>query len=253
MQESLRGYARLGERGCTAMVRMRYQDAVAGALFRGEGCEPLPTTGGRGALMRFPLDDGWAVLRTYRRGGIVRHVVPDGWLWGLRPLQELAVLDYLNRSGLSVPEPLGAVWRRQGALLHGRIATRYVEGVDLLQFLSAQPEAAEYWLEQTGRTIRAMHDLAVYHADLQVRNVVIARDRPYIIDFDRSRKRAVMSEEARARNLLRLRRSFQKHGLDSAWYAAVCRGYGAKALPGWLSSAYRLKAQLTDLLSGRTR
>jgi len=250
MQHSLRGYTQIQENGRTAMVRVRYQAAVAAALLREEGCRPFATSGGRGIVMRFAVEDGSAILRTYRRGGAVRRVLPEGWCWGLRPLQELMVLDHLHRSGLSVPEPLGAAWWRKGLLLHGRIAMRCIEAVDLLEYLSSRPEAADYWLEQTGRTIRAMHDLGVYHADLQVRNVLIAEDKPYLIDFDRARL-GEMSDEARARNLLRLRRSFQKHGLESAWFAAVCRGYGIKALPGWLSSAYSVKAQLTDLLSGR--
>src|SRR5690606_2803220 len=59
---------------------------------------------------------GPAVLRHYRRGGLVARLSHDHYLWtgvsATRPFAEFRILQFLHGKGLPVPAPLaGAYWR----------------------------------------------------------------------------------------------------------------------------------------------
>lgn len=246
-------FARYRGRGQVALIRERDLDAIADALFDRSGCEPAGKRG-RGALYRFRLENGFGILRECRRGGLVRFLLPDVYLLHNRPYRELRVHALLYDRGLSVPEPLGVVWRRAGRVFYrGAVATREIEGCDLLEYLRGNPPDADDTLRRAGRLIRDMHDLGAYHADLQVRNVLVGRDgRLYLIDFDKARHLPRVSPRRRACNLLRFRRSLEKSGLPASCHALVLEGYGGLDLSHGLDLLYRLKGLGSDALSGRT-
>ena len=239
--------------GKTAIVR-GLDPAVAAALLERERCEPLASLG-RGHVFRFPLADGAAILRPYRRGGLVSLLSSDSYLVVNRPRREWDVHVYLYEQGFPVPEPLGVVWERRGLLYRGAFATRWIYAVDILEFARAYPDEASPLLARVGELIRRMHDLGVYHADLQVRNILVRReDRDLaFIDFDNARRLQRVSGMARARNLLRLRRSCLKNGMAPDGFAAIQRGYGMQSFPWWLDRAYRVKGTLSDAAGGHER
>jgi len=120
----------LTKHGKTAIVRGP-DPAVAEALLERKGCEPLASHG-RGHVLRFPLADGAAILRPYRRGGLVSLLSSDSYLVVNRLRREWDVHVYLYEEGFPVPEPLGVVWERRGLLYRGAFATRWVDAVDIL-------------------------------------------------------------------------------------------------------------------------
>lgn len=238
-------FTRIAEGRATALVRPSDADAIATALFDRGGCAPLDLQG-RGAVFRFPLADGEGILRPYRRGGVLSGLLEDRHLSN-RPLRELAVLEYLHRAGLAVPEPLGACWERRGPWLRGAIAVRRLEAEHLQRYLERHADADENLLRETGRLIRRMHDAGVFHADLQVRNILIADGQPFLIDFDGARRSKSVSPFQQARNLLRLRRSFAKNRLDPRWFHFLLQGHGLENWPVGLDAGYRMKGYLSDL------
>lgn len=238
------------EGGRVAWVSASSAEVVAAALLRGDGlAEARP--GGRGTVRRFPLENGEGILREYRRGGAARHVLPDGYLLDNRPRRELTLHRDAYAAGLAVPEPLGAAWERRGAFLHGAIATRVVPGQTLLERLAADATGAEALLADCGRLIRAMHDLGIWHADLQGHNLIVGPLGPHLIDFDNARKTGPLGPLPRARNLLRLRRSLAKHGWGAHHFDAMLAGYGAIDVPGWLDTLYSVKDRFSDRWTGR--
>jgi 3-deoxy-D-manno-octulosonic acid kinase len=241
----------LNKRGSEAIV-LSADPAVESALFERSGCEPIPSRG-RGAVYCFPLADGSGILRPYRRGGVVRLVFKDAYLFVNRPRREWDVHVFLFEKGFPVPEPLGVVWERSGVVYRGAIATRWVGAVDILEFSREDPEEAPSICRQIGETIRRMHDLGVYHADLQVKNILVRRDNREVlfIDFDNARRGNRLSAIARARNLLRLRRSCAKNGMAAEAFAAIQRGYGMNTFPWWLDRLYRIKGSVSDAAAGR--
>ena len=234
----LAGFTHISRGGAQALVREEWADVVSAALLEGAGCRPAGE-GGRGALMRFTYPNGSGLVRRYRRGGVIRHFVKESYLLQNRPLRELNVHSFVQDEGLSVPVVLGVVWRRRGLWYRGSIASDEVDSTTLLEYARDRGSQAEGVMAQCGELIRRMHELGVYHADLQVKNILVGEDRAYLIDFDNAVRYPAVSDRLRVRNLLRLRRSFEKHGLLAPLFRALCGGYGVDALPGWPDRLYR--------------
>lgn len=220
-------------------------DAVTAALFDGTGCT-VDAAAGRGQVSRFPLENSEGVLRRYRRGGLIAHVSKDRFL-GNRMLAEFRVHLALYQQGFPVPEPLGVVWEQRGLLFQGAIATRRLQATTLLDYLKSGTVDPKV-LALCGQRIREMHDLGVWHADLQIKNIMTDGVEIWLLDFDNARMGRPLSSHARARNLLRLRRSLEKHGRSLDNFDSILEGYGKLGLPRWLSGLYRIRGVVSDTL-----
>ena len=100
-----------------------------------------------------------------------------------------------------------------------------LEAVHLLDYLSKDSEGKADALQRCGAALRQMHDAGFVHADLQIRNILIADGGPYIIDLDKARQCTHVSPSAREVNLVRLRRSFEKNGVSLRHFDAIRAGY----------------------------
>ena len=150
-----------------------------------------------------------AVLRHYRRGGLVARISRQHYVWlgegRSRAFSEFALLDVMYRQGLPVPQPLGAAWWRSGLIYRAAIVVaRIPQARTLAQSLdSADPQAI-------AAAILKMHDAGVWHADLNAFNILLDdAGHVWLIDFDRGRVRD-MAPRLRNANLARLRRSLCK-------------------------------------------
>jgi len=199
---------------------------------------------GRGATWRVTLrTDERTVIRWYRRGGAVRHLVRDRYFgWRPRPLKELLVTEEARRRGIAVPEVLGArVDRVRGGSYRGALATREITAArTLAALLAGRPPAHERdaAITAVARALRTLHDRGVHHRDLNAANILIAgsREAPcvYLIDFDRAVLRARVPARLRRRALRRLERSLAKLAATGVAVpentaAAVCRTYWSAA------------------------
>ena len=207
-----------------ALVHPDFRDTVAAALLEGEGCGPADEAG-RAPLKRFSYSEGTGLIREYRRGGFVRHFMTKSYLFDNRPLHEIEVHCAAYRSGVAVPMPLGAYWERRGPIYRGAFAVARIEAVHLLDYLSSDGEVNEDALRRCGAALRQMHDAGFIHADLQIRNILIADSGPYIIDLDKARQCSSVSPSAREINLVRLSRSFQKNSVPLKHFNAIRAGY----------------------------
>lgn len=220
-------FVRVERDGKVALVHPEFSDTVAAALLEGEGCE-LADEAGRAPLKRFSYSEGTGLIREYRRGGFVRHFMTKSYLFDNRPLHEIEVHCAAYRSGVAVPMPLGAYWERRGPIYRGAIAVARLEAVNLLDYLSGDADGSEGKadaLRRCGAALRQMHDAGFVHADLQIRNILIAGDGPYIIDLDKARQCTRVSPSARQVNLVRLRRSLEKNGVLLKHFDAIRAGY----------------------------
>lgn len=173
---------------------------------------------GRGATVLFDADGGRFILRHYRRGGMVRHLVTDRYLrTGLRssrPWRELAILTRLHAAGMPVPRPIAARIAPAGMLspwYRGDLVTGYLAGTRTLATAvrAGSPETA-IW-SAIGATIARFHAAGVDHADLNAHNLLLDdAGAVYLIDFDRARLRPRSRGRWAEGNLARLRRSLDK-------------------------------------------
>ena len=171
--------------------------------------------GGRRSAWFVSGEFGPAVLRHYRRGGLVARLSRDRYVWtgpaSTRSFAEFEVLSFLYERGVAVPAPLAAAYWRKGVLYRAAILIQRIPDVHTLAEALDAPLAV-------AQAIHAMHEAGVWHADLNAYNILLDKaGTAWLIDFDRARRR-VMDSAARQANLMRLRRSLQKvagmRGLD---------------------------------------
>lgn len=177
------------------------------------------------------------VLRHYQRGGLVSKISNEKYLWlGLRfsrPWREWALLEKMREKGLPVPAPAAINVVRKGFSYTADIMMHRIPHSRTLMHILMTEELTEgYWIS-IGSVIRRFHEEGVYHADLNVNNIMLDDGgRCYLIDFDKCgiRKGKLKWQKE---NLLRLKRSLNKisnnektfHFSDMNW-RSLLRGYG---------------------------
>ncbi len=229
--------------GAIVFDAARMRQAAPGMLeaeWWGDAATPV-VSGGRGAawFVRGPFGEG--VLRRYRRGGAAARFSQDRYLWlgaeRVRSVAEFRLLAGLRALGLPVPAPLLAGWWRRGATYRAAILVERIAGARALAgWLGPSADAAPW--ESIGATIARFHRNGLDHADLNAHNILVdADERPWLIDLDRSRRRAPGEAWVRG-NLARLQRSLAKLSPDDdrwrpgysrllATHAATLAGDGA--------------------------
>ena len=181
---------------------------------------------GRGATPAVPLEGRPGermIIKTYRRGGLLRFLVRDLYWGDSRPIEELWVGAAALQAGIPTAEVLAAIaFRVAGPFYRGYLITRELSGCKALpSFLSAARDKTSEetfrnkraLLARTAQTVRAMHDRGLYHGDLNLKNVLIDAEQQrtiYIIDWDKSRAQENISPALRSSNMVRCCRSMVK-------------------------------------------
>jgi 3-deoxy-D-manno-octulosonic acid kinase len=169
--------------------------------------------GGRGAAWFIgPATNQW-VLRHYRRGGLIAGISQDRYVWTgerrVRAFEEWRLLEQLAKTGLPVPKPIAAWYRRAGLTYScDLIIQRIADARSLSSVLRSAALSQASW-HAIGAMIARFHHAGVDHADLNAHNILLdAAQRVSVIDFDRGRLRT--PGNWRLRNLRRLHRSLLK-------------------------------------------
>jgi len=199
-----------------------------GALVLEASAQPLEVTGltGRGSIGAVPrlLVDGSRVLvRRARRGGLIGRFVPDVFCGRCRPFGELQVAERARARGVPTPEVVAASRTTLlGPFYRGAVYTKELTGTsDLQSYLASVtqcPDATSLrrkrdTVREAGRVVRVAHDAGLYHADLQLRNVLVRHDvtpAVFLVDLDKAVWREPLPRRSRIMNLLRLSRSAAK-------------------------------------------
>lgn len=228
MISPVNGFEVLEQGNATALIREGYTDDLKRALFDKLGRKPGPDAG-RGTVQLCDVPGGKAVIREYRRGGFVRHLLKRHYFMDNRALKELKVWDVAYENELSVPKPLAAFWQKQGPLYTGAFVTEFVESEHLEDWLNAHTDSREreLILEKVGAAFAKMHTLHIVHADLQIRNVLITNaGEVKLIDFDNAKIQTPLTRRKILLNMLRFQRSIHKRGFSTDLMHHVIRGYG---------------------------
>jgi tRNA A-37 threonylcarbamoyl transferase component Bud32 len=176
---------------------------------------------GRALHPSIPLrDEERMVLRQYSHGGLFRHITRNLFLFGSRSFQELDLIEKIRSSGIPTLQPIAAIHRSlfwplyQAYLLSLEIPL----SKDLLRFfqqIGSHPSREILLLKRrtirsAGLLLRKFHRSGFFHGDLQLKNILVAGEQLFLIDFDRSYQKKVLSIRERMKNLLRLNRSVEK-------------------------------------------
>ncbi len=155
------------------------------------------------------------VLRHYWRGGMVARLSTDVYAWTgserTRPIREWRLLNTLRERHLPVPRPVAAQACRIGPGYRGDLITERIPESRPWDEWLREGRATEPQLWQTiGSTLRRFHQAGAWHADLNVRNILVdVQQTIWLIDWDRGRLH-VGPVDGRG-NLKRLKRSLDKH------------------------------------------
>jgi tRNA A-37 threonylcarbamoyl transferase component Bud32 len=164
-----------------------------------------------------------AILRHYYRGGLVRHFVKDIFLGGGRALKELYITEKARLGGVETVEILAAVeYRVEWNFWQCSLITREIPDCqDLGEFMkncqSEEPASQLSIITQLAAIIRKTHGLNIFHADLQVKNILIQtrkeQTKIFLIDFDKAKQFNKLTPVHRQQQLMRLSRSMEKFSI----------------------------------------
>jgi len=176
--------------------------------------------GNRKSAHRLSFDGGLELfVRRSRRGGMIASILSDVYVgFTARPLTELRVTVEAMRRGIPVAEPMGAMVEWISPVLYrGFFLTRAVPGMTLWEFVQADddPTVRRHVLGQVRSAIDTMHDKGLFHADLNLQNLLVTHVQDsfnvIIIDLDKSRLfDTPLSSAMRRKNSERLLRSARK-------------------------------------------
>ncbi len=196
----------------------------------------IKTLRGRGDTYFFKLREDGCVLRHYWRGGAIRHLSKDGYVWlGLsnsRSYREWKILEELESLKLPAPRRVALRIQRHGLLYRSDIVTKEIkDSLSLSDTLKVQELDDATW-RLIGQTVRRFHDKQVFHQDLNASNILLTKHYCFLIDFDRGRIQS--GDWWKERTLERLKRSLNKFKtnepnfhFDEKGWAALQDGYQA--------------------------
>ncbi len=178
---------------------------------------PIRRFRGRGSPFSFAIPGGpgeRAIVRRYRRGGILRHVLPSWFLGGRRPLRELQASEHaLERRVATAPVLAVVGLRRFLALYSWYIALLEIDGSRDLEscFRERTPGVdRREVIREAAHTVAALHAAGLDHADLHLKNLLLDEGQVRVIDLDKASHRDPLPPTAIEANLLRLDRSVVK-------------------------------------------
>jgi 3-deoxy-D-manno-octulosonic acid kinase len=188
-------------------------DFFSPSHWHGKGCL-VSEAQGRGNTYSFLYQQYHFFLRHYQRGGLFGPLLGDYYLWtGLqntRAWREFDLLTDMAASGLPVPRPVAARVTHTRGLYKADIVTECIPKASTLADLLLQGAVDEPTWKNIGCCIHHFHDHEIFHADLNVRNILIdSSKKVWLIDFDRSFQGKLGWRQKKS-NLRRLLRSLRK-------------------------------------------
>jgi Lipopolysaccharide kinase (Kdo/WaaP) family len=213
----------VGSRRGIAVVKEAEQAGVAEILERGSLYEYAAATAGatryQGRMPAFgislPQTGTRVVVRHATHGGVFARLTGDRFIAPGRAPHELELSQALRGSGVQTPELTGYALYASGRFLcTNDVLTAEVSGArDLAAILAETPSNPRPALEATARLFAALARAGAHHADLNLKNVLIARSAggftASVLDVDRVTL-DVDRESAMRRNLARFERSAKK-------------------------------------------
>jgi len=173
--------------------------------------------GGRTSITVVPLEGiGSVVIKHYRRGGIIRHLIKQRYLrcGKTRCQMEYELLQKVRSLGINAPDPVAFAHR--GRLFYQCwLVTREIKDHQtLVQISLSNQEQARMVMQEVVKQVTILIKNKILHVDLHPGNVIVDnQNRVYLLDFDKAGIFPRGKNALRARYLRRWNRAIQKHGL----------------------------------------
>jgi 3-deoxy-D-manno-octulosonic acid kinase len=173
--------------------------------------------GGRNAVLRIHLTGiGRVVVKTYTRGGIIRHFNKRTYLRvkTIRGRAEYELLQQLKTLGVNAPDPVAFAYRGN-RFYHSWLITKEIPDACTLAGLSVNdPGRAQAAMLEVNRQLSLLIKHGIHHVDLHPGNILVdTSDRVYLIDFDKARTNQKNQPLLRKKYIRRWQRAVLKHQL----------------------------------------
>ena len=160
------------------------------------------------------------VIRQYSHGGWLQPINRDLYLFGSRSFQELTLTEEIRSCDIPTIQPIGAIHQLVFPPFYKAyfLSLEVPDAKDLVQYFweigarssSENTVFKRRIIRSAGLLLREFHQSGFFHGDLQLKNILVAGDQLFLIDFDRSFRKRTLSIRERMKNLLRLNRSVEK-------------------------------------------
>ncbi len=171
---------------------------------------------GRNAPVHDSLQGMPMVIKFYRRGGMIRHIMKDAYYRSGTPRSaaEYTMLQKARTLGVSCPEPL--VWAIRGGLFYKAfLVTRTLENTrSLAELCLEHPDLTEDALKKTAVQVAILVQNRIHHVDLHPGNVLVdEKGAVSIIDFDKAHESGLSPEILAETVIRRWKRAVVKYNL----------------------------------------
>jgi 3-deoxy-D-manno-octulosonic acid kinase len=168
-----------------------------------------------------PLGDGeWMVVRRYSHGGVFRSLTRYLYLFGSRSFREVGLTEEVRSRGIPTIQPIGAIHHCIPPFFYRAylLSLEIPSARDMTHYLAEigpHPDGETLSVKRriirsAGMMLKQFHQAGFFHADLQLKNILVSGDHLFLIDFDRSYRKEMLSGRERTKNLFRLNRSVEK-------------------------------------------
>lgn len=177
--------------------------------------QPVSGQGGRGGAWYVQTSAGPAVLKHYRRGGLLAKFIHNKYFFlgtaRTRSFKEFQLLQNLAERGLPVPKPLLAFCKHGLFSYQAALLTERLPNVHSL--VTAAQNSAAPW-QRVAEIIAQFHRAGAHHSDLNANNILINQQgEVFIIDWDKCKLEARPGHWCE-KVLARLQRSLRKQCAD---------------------------------------
>lgn len=175
------------------------------------GAQPVA---GRGTAYAIRTQDGAWLVRHYRRGGALAGLLGDRYprFATGRAWRELNVSAAARSAGIPTPEVVAAVTYTAGAFARFDIAVTWIDdALDLAAVLFSETgRAIDIETTKAAALIKTLCARGLQHADLNLKNILLAPSGAYVVDLDRCRMISTRLERNAAAMRQRFVRSLEK-------------------------------------------
>ena len=138
----------------------------------------LGASSGRGSAWMVKAANQKMMLRHYYRGGFPANFIKDKYLWtginNTRSFNEFRLLEKMITLGLPVPRPIAAQACKIGFFYQANILIEYIPHQSTFAGLLNNDSSLNAW-QQVGKVIAKFHNHGIFHADLNVNNILIGK------------------------------------------------------------------------------
>lgn len=195
---------------------------------RPSAVEGRPVLGGRRPLIYTWLDGiGSVVLKTYGRGGIIRHINKQWYMRLGKPRcqKEFENIIKIRSLGISAPEPIAFAYSR-GLFYMAWLILRKIRDHQTLADLSiTDKQQLKNIMDKVANQVKRLINSRIYHVDLHPGNILVAPDNTvFIIDFDKAYLFRGDRTSLQDKYMNRWQRAVNKHGLPRMLSALLREG-----------------------------